>query len=56
MSVFYTKGMNPKPHSFLFTNGKTLNLFKSPDKSNLNENFVNSSTYLRYAKKEDMDP
>jgi len=30
MSVFYNK---MKPHSFLFTNGKTLNLFKMPDKN-----------------------
>ena len=56
MSAFYTKGPRPKPHSFLFTNGKTLNLFHLPDKLNLNDQFVNSSTHLRYAKREDGDP
>jgi hypothetical protein len=30
MSMFYTRGENPRPHSFLFTNGKTLNLYRLP--------------------------
>ena len=30
MSTFYTKVENARPHSFLFTNGKTLNLYRLP--------------------------
>ena len=53
MNVFYAK---EKAHSFLFSNGKTLNLFKLPEKNQpLNDQFVNQSVYLKYAKREDLD-
>lgn len=52
-AMYYAKS---KAHSFLFTNGKSLNLFKLPDKSaSLNEQFVNSSVYLKYAKRENLE-
>lgn len=53
MSVCYAKG---KANSFLFTNGKTLNLFKLPEKNQpLNDQFSNQSVYLKYARREDLD-
>lgn len=52
MSIFYSKMGVPRAKSFLYTNGKTLNLYKFPE-NDLNESLLNTYSYVRYAKKYD---